>query len=135
MSLVFGSAQWLAALGEVLASAPVLSGEGQIRLGQLVVGEDGSTRVAYTVELVAGERPRLLGAGVDEAEVTLVESEAAARSLVEGASTAGALLEAGQIKVRGDANALIRAAGLLEQVAKVSGGLVERMTPPQKGLP
>lgn len=121
MTAPFGSPEWLAAFGERLAVASPLEGEGALRLGLLVVGEDGSTRLSYTVELVAGERPRLLGNGTDGAEVTLVESEAAARELAGGGETAASLLEAGRIKVRGDVGALIRGADLVEQLARASG--------------
>jgi hypothetical protein len=126
VSLVFGSEEWLAALGEELAGAPPLEGEGRLRLGQLILAADGSTVAAYTVELEGGSSPRLLGTGVEEAEVVLVESEAAGRALVSGAKTAAQLLEEGALKIRGDATALMRTAGLVEQAARSSGALAAR---------
>jgi hypothetical protein len=126
VSLTFLSEEWLAALGEELSGSAPLEGEGSLRLGLVVVTDDGKEQCSYTLELVGGEVPRLLGAGTAEAEVVLVESAAAARSRARGAATSAELLEAGAIKIRGDARALVASAGLLEQVAKAAGGLARR---------
>jgi alkyl sulfatase BDS1-like metallo-beta-lactamase superfamily hydrolase len=115
-----GSPDWLDRLAKALSTAAPLAGEGTLRLGQLILGEDGSVRCAFTVELEAGCPPRLLGTEIDQAEVTLVESEATAEALASGAASAAELLEQGRIKVRGDAAALVRAAGLIEQLSAVT---------------
>lgn len=115
MSPPFLSDEWFSVLSARLAAAPPLLGEGTLRLGQLVTDASGNGE-SWLLRLEGGSVPELIRGSIDEADVVLVESYDAASRLASGEATAGALLEAGEIAVRGDANALVRAAGLVEQV-------------------
>lgn len=116
MSATFLSDEWFAQLAARLETGPPLSGEGSLRLGQLVTGAPEGER-SWTVRLEGGSPPRLVADSLEEADVVLVESYHAALRLASGEASAAALLEAGEITVRGDANALVRAIALVEQVA------------------
>ena len=72
----------------------------------IIDGPQGTVR--YTICIGAGRPGELVRDSVETAQVTLVEDYPSALSVHEGASVAE-LLASGQIKIRGDANALLRA--------------------------
>lgn len=114
-----GSPAFREALARRLAALPPAGGR-RIALGQVVTGA-GAPR-AWTV-VAGGDEPTVVLEGTGAAEVCLVTDEAAARRLLEGAPPAE-LLAAGQLKVRGDATALVEA-----QEALASLGAALRTAP------
>lgn len=114
----FLSPDWFADLAERLRTAPPLEGEGALRLGQLVPdAPEGEVR--YTLALAAGKVPTLMVGTTEDSDVVLVEKYEAARALASGERAAAELLEAGEVTLRGDAAALVRAMSLLEQAVAV----------------
>lgn len=130
MSIRFLSVEWYEALRAQLRAAPPLPGESstQLRLGQLVLGAPDGADHAWTIVLRNGAVPALDVGSVANADVVLVESYDAAWALASGDRTAGQLLEAGELKIRGDARRLVAASELLEAVAAASGALSELTT-------
>jgi hypothetical protein len=108
--VTFLTSAWFAALEERLATAPARTGE-RIGIGQVITGgPDGD--VSYTI-VIGGDAPAHIERGtVAQATVTLIEDYDTAAAIATGEPVAGAL-GAGQIKVRGDANALVAAYDLL----------------------
>ncbi|MHB1988228.1 MAG: hypothetical protein ACYCSF_09610 [Acidimicrobiales bacterium] len=129
MTVRFLSAEWFAALGEQLAGVTLPSGDesGPFFIGQLVTGAPDGRDHAWTLVLQGGSPPGL-EVGSDSAEVVLVESYESAWALASGEKTAGQLLEAGEIKIRGDARRLVAAAELLEIASGACGTLSEITT-------
>jgi hypothetical protein len=108
--MAFLTSAWFAALEERLSAAPSGSGD-RIGIGQVITGgPDGD--VSYTIVVGGGEPARLERDTVAGAAVTLIEDYATAAAIAAGEPAAGALGD-GQIKVRGDANALVAAYDLL----------------------
>ncbi|MGO9560889.1 MAG: hypothetical protein ACLPQS_07450 [Acidimicrobiales bacterium] len=127
MSVTFLSAQWFDALREQLDGVPPVPADksGGLRIGQLVTGAPDGADHAWTLELRPGAAPSLEIGTVESADVVLVEGFEAAWALASGARTAGQLLEAGELKIRGDARRLVAASDLLEALAAASGALRE----------
>ena len=115
-------------LREQFAATPLLPGDSSVsvKVGQVVTGAPGGSEVAWTLALRGGAAPELLVGSVEEADVTLVETFDAARALVSGDRTAAQLLEAGGIKIRGDARRLVSESALVEAAASASPGLREQ---------
>jgi hypothetical protein len=130
VSVAFLSGEWFEALAGHLRSAQLLPGDPAtgIRVGQLVTGAPGGVDHAWTLVLRGGSAPELEVGSIDRADVVLVESYEGAWALASGDRTPGQLLEAGEVKVRGDARRLVAASELLEAVAACTGGLREMTT-------
>jgi hypothetical protein len=115
----FLSEEWFADLAARLADRGPLEGDldtGALRLGQVVTGVPGRGEVSWTLVLDAGRAVELVRDEGGPAEVTLVSGYEAARRLASGDATAAQLLEAGQIKIRGDARRLVAATKLLTEL-------------------
>ncbi len=93
------------------------SSEVSLRLGQVVTAADGTQAACWTLELEGGSVPVLVRGSVEAAEVTLVSSAEDAKALASGERTAAQLLEAGLLKIRGDARRLAGAGSLIEAVS------------------
>ena len=105
---VFLSPEWFDALESALTTITTGGAEESgLALGQVINGCPQGM-VCYTIRIGAGRPGELLRGSIQFAQVTLVEDYPSALSVHEGASVAD-LLASGQIKVRGDANALLRA--------------------------
>jgi len=105
---LFLSSEWFDMLESALTTITTgEAGEAGLALGQ-VIHDCAQGTVSYTICIGAGKPGRLVRDSVEVAQVTLVEDYPSALSVHEGASVAE-LLASGQIKVRGDANALLRA--------------------------
>lgn len=114
MTASFLSNEWFTALAARLEASPPLSGEGSLRLGQLVPdGPSGESR--WTLCLSGGKVPTIEIGTTETADVVLVEGYEAARALAAGERGAAELLEAGDVKLRGDVAALVASLGLLEE--------------------
>lgn len=116
----FLSPEWFDALESTLASITTgEAGEPGLTLGQVIQDHPTGT-ISYTMCLGSGTPGRLVRDSVEDAEVTLVEDFPSALSIHEGASVAD-LLASGRIKIRGDANALLRAATELAALSQALG--------------
>ena len=117
---VFLSPEWFDALESALATITTgEAGEPGLVLGQ-VINDCPQGTVRYTIR-IGGDRPGALERGsVEFAQVTLVEDYPSALSVHQGASVAD-LLATGKIKVRGDANALLRASRELGALSQALG--------------
>lgn len=110
---------WFANLESAISAITVgQKDESGLALGQVIHDTPAGT-VSYTICLGAGEPGRLVRDAVDGAQVTLVEDFESAQAIHEGASVAE-LLALGKIKVRGDANALLRST---EELAALANAL------------
>jgi len=135
--LDFLSPDWLAALQTSLTevhgtseqgggNGPELAGT-PLAVGQIVTDVPflGGGELRYTVSL-AGGGPRVSVGSVQSADVVLVTSYAAAAALAAGERTAGSLLAAGDIKLKGDVARLVAVVGLVERAAGATRSLQER---------
>lgn len=121
---LFLSSEWFNALELALTTITTGdAGDAGLALGQVIHGCPKGT-VSYTICIGAGKPGKLVRDSVESAQVTLVESYPSALSVHEGASVAD-LLASGQIKIRGDANALLRSskelAALSQALSTVQG--------------
>ncbi len=118
----FLSAEWFDRLDSALTTITIGEpGEPGLSLGQ-VINDCPQGSVRYTIRIGAGRPGELLRDSVQFAQVTLVEGYPSALSVHEGASVAE-LLSSGQIKVRGDANVLLRASKELAALSHALGAL------------
>ncbi|HUY07633.1 MAG TPA: hypothetical protein VMU99_10270 [Acidimicrobiales bacterium] len=113
---LFLSSEWFDLLESTLATITIgASGETGLALGQ-VVHDCPQGTTSYTICIGAGQPGSLVKDSVATAQVTLVENYPVALAIHQGASVAE-LLASGQIKIRGDANALLRASKELAALA------------------
>ena len=105
------SSEWFARFATALAKLAPAAGTPPLALGQVVTGSPAGT-VSYTILIGEGGASLVVGS-TDKAVVTLVEDFSTAQAIAAG-TPVSALLEAGRITVRGDANALIAGAPQLE---------------------
>jgi hypothetical protein len=104
----FLSPDWFELLGEALKEASGdLARSERIVIGQIVTGTPSGT-VSYALSFGDDRGPQVHIGSVEHATVTFVEDYETAMSIASG-NPAGDLLSLGKIKVRGDANALLRA--------------------------
>jgi len=108
------SEEWLDALHDHVAALGPLDSPTRLALGQLVTGAPGGD-VAYTIRVGGGEAGEVRR-GLDGAAVTLVASYEVATAIASGTPAAD-MLAKGQLKVRGDAGALLGAQDLLAALA------------------
>ena len=113
----FLSGDWFDALESALTTITTgVAGDRGLALGQ-VIHDCPQGTVSYTICIGAGRPGKLVRDSVTDAEVTLVEDYSSALSVHEGASVAE-LLASGQIKIRGDANALLRGSSELASLSQ-----------------
>ncbi|MHB8244409.1 MAG: hypothetical protein ACYDGN_03495 [Acidimicrobiales bacterium] len=125
MSVAFLSQAWFDALGQRLGASPAPQGERIVRIGQLVTGLPEGGDCSWLVVLAADAPPELQIGTLEGADAVLVESYQAALDLARGERTAAQLLEAGEIKLRGDAGCLVALSSQLEAVAAASRLVIE----------
>jgi hypothetical protein len=123
---------WFEALGAALkglsgtASEPAVL-ESALGIGQIVTEVPGGPAAAgvdegeirYTIVLSEDGSASLVRDSTEPAQVIIVEDWLTARAIASGASSVAEMLNAGKLKVRGDARALVAAADLLARVAPV----------------
>ena len=109
-----GSDEWLEALGRRLAATGPVPAGTAICLCQVVTDRPEGKDASWTILLQPGEVPRVERSGPEEADITILTSYQSLGELAAGDKTAAELLAAGEMKLRGDARQLLRAAGLIE---------------------
>jgi hypothetical protein len=126
LSVEFLSGEWFSELAADLAAGE--KGGGALRFGQLVTGVPEGLVSCWTVVLEDQKSPRVEKGSIENAETVLVMSYEAAWQLVSRKRSAAQLLEAGEVKVRGDANRLVAALDDIEALAARTGSLAGRTT-------
>jgi hypothetical protein len=123
----FLSEAWFASLARALAGVALdLPGvpEGAITIGQIVTGvPDGArasgvrdSEVRYTIVFDGGAASLVRGS-IAGAQVVLVTDWDSAEEISSGRSSVPEMLNAGKIKVRGEASALVAAGDFLARIA------------------
>ena len=135
----FLSDEWLEAMAARLAELPLplqdsagargAAAVESLTVGQIVTGvpwRDGGELI-YFLRLDASGAATVEAGSVALADVVLVTSYADAKALASGTRSPSSLLEAGRVKIRGDAARLL-AAGALVQLATAAGRALEEVT-------
>lgn len=114
----FLSAAWLAHLDELAQGANDLADtEATLVIEQQVLRDDGDTVVYH---LVLGPGPARVRPGpADNADLTLVATETAARGIHDGTTNAQTCLADGTLRLRGNPDVLTRHASVLERIGDV----------------
>lgn len=94
----------------------------RLAIGQLVTGAP-SGDVGYTIVVGGNMAPELHRGGLALASVTLVCDYRTARAIASGTERPGTALGEGRLKVRGDANVLLRARATLAAIAPALASL------------
>ncbi|MGA3353467.1 MAG: hypothetical protein ABSD85_09825 [Acidimicrobiales bacterium] len=123
---------WFEALAAALGSLTTTAGAtrslaGGLAVGQIVTGVPAETgtggvdkgEVRYTIVLSGDGSASLVRDSTDDAQVIILEDWPTARAIASGASSVTEMLNAGRIKVRGNARALVAAADFLAGIAPV----------------
>lgn len=131
----FLSDGWFRRLAALLAEAEPSQSAGTTRVGQLVTGAPEGCEYAWTLVLEHGSRPRVEVGSIESADVVLVEPFEAALALASGHRSANELLEAGHLKLRGDARRLVAVLDDLQAVVAASGSPVRGTAAAPGGVP
>ena len=115
----FLSAAWLARLDELAQASPDLADVADVPvvIEQRVLRADGTT-VVYHLVLGPGAA-RVHPGSADQADLTLVANEDAARGIHDGTTNAQRCLANGSLRLRGNPDILTRHAAALDRIADV----------------
>lgn len=120
----FLTPEWVAALNDALGAVRL---DPAVSLTVAHVVRDARGEVVYRLRVHGGRAVASLG-DADGADVVLIEDRATAAALAQGRETAEDAVAAGRLKLRGDVDAMLRAAGALgalgEALAEVRGRTV-----------